>query len=257
MIRGHKRFAERFQDFQDCYIAIGGLATHGVLHDEGLKFRATKDFDLILIIEALRPEFFKKFWSFIREGGYEVKQASENPRQYYRFKNPTSDEFPSQIELFSKLPDAIIVDGDIHITPIPAGEDQYSLSAILMDDTYYAFVKANTAMYHGIPIATQPVLICLKARAFLEMSRRKQAGDKIDSDEIRKHKNDVFRLAVTFTGTEEIVLPDSILSDLRAFVELMKQDPPNVKDIIKNMGITTALDSTTILTAMSRIFKIE
>ena len=39
--------------------------------EEGLDFRATKDIDLVLIIEAVDANFVKKFWEYVNQAGYE------------------------------------------------------------------------------------------------------------------------------------------------------------------------------------------
>jgi len=39
--------------------------------EEGLDFRATKDIDLVLIIEAVDANFGKKFWEYVKQTGYE------------------------------------------------------------------------------------------------------------------------------------------------------------------------------------------
>ena len=43
---------------------------------EGLAFRATKDIDLVLILEALTPEFGERFWQYIVQAGYEHRNKS-------------------------------------------------------------------------------------------------------------------------------------------------------------------------------------
>ena len=39
--------------------------------EDGLDFRATKDIDLVLIIEAVDANFGKKFWEYVKQAGYE------------------------------------------------------------------------------------------------------------------------------------------------------------------------------------------
>ena len=41
------------------------------------------------------------------------------------------------IELFSRKPDAILLNEPAHLTPIPVEADLSSLSAILLSDDYY------------------------------------------------------------------------------------------------------------------------
>ena len=38
--------------------------------EEGLDFPATKDIDLVLIIEAVDGNFGKKFWEYVKQAGY-------------------------------------------------------------------------------------------------------------------------------------------------------------------------------------------
>lgn len=256
MIYGQERFTAHFKDFSDCYIAIGGLAAHAILEVEGLNFRATKDFDLILVVEALRPEFFEAFWQFIHEGGYQVRELDSGKRQYYRFQKPTIEDFPAQIELFSRLPDVIKPHGDIKITPIPVDAELSSLSAILMDDAYYNFARRNTVLQEdGIHHINAPALIVLKIKAYFDLSERKQTNEQINSKNISKHQRDVFRLGATLTGEESIPVPKSIHDDVQEFISLMQEDPPDLKPLLKQMGIDTNLTAEQVLDILEQIFQ--
>ena len=75
-------FREHFKDFYDSYIVIGGVACEDHFSDEGLKFRATKDIDLVLVVEALRSDFIAHFWEFIKQGKYEDNQVEESERKF-------------------------------------------------------------------------------------------------------------------------------------------------------------------------------
>jgi len=50
--------------------------THQVFTKDGLDFRATKDIDIILVIEALNSTFVKHFLNFRKEGKYKTKQKN-------------------------------------------------------------------------------------------------------------------------------------------------------------------------------------
>ena len=54
-----------FADDTDKYVLIGGAACDIVFTSNDATFRATKDLDMVLIVEALSPEFGEKFWKFI------------------------------------------------------------------------------------------------------------------------------------------------------------------------------------------------
>ena len=47
------------------YFLIGGVACDIVLEENASAFRATKDLDIVLIVEAFNEGFGKKLWQFI------------------------------------------------------------------------------------------------------------------------------------------------------------------------------------------------
>ena len=105
MVNGLNVFRNYFNDFPDNYIIIGGTACDIIIDAAGFIPRATKDIDIILIVEALNPEFVVRFWDFIREGQYGDKEENGAERKHYRFTKPSSTDFPYQIELFSRIPE--------------------------------------------------------------------------------------------------------------------------------------------------------
>jgi len=237
MVKGIKIFRDFFKDYTDNYILIGGAASDEHLTEAGLTFRATKDLDIILKVEALSSKFVTRFWQFVKDGNYENRQKSTGERKYYRFYEPKNEDFPTQLELFARKPDVLDISEDSNLTPIPTEEDLSSLSAILMDDDYYNLTIKYSTEENGLRLASIETLICLKAKAFLDLQKRKNFGEQIDVRDIRKHKNDIIRLAVMLTGENRIDLPDSIASDMKSFVEIIKSEPPDYRQIGKNMGI--------------------
>lgn len=235
MVRGLEIFRQHFKDFTDNYIIIGGTACDIIIDNIGLTPRATKDIDIILVIEALSPEFVVHFWEFVKQGDYEVKEKSEEDRKYYRFQKPQVEEFPFQIELFSRIPDLLDLDEGTHLTPIPVDTEISSLSAILMDDDYYNFTLQHSQLDNGIHLANTEALIGLKAKAFLDYKTRKENGEKIDEKQLRKHKMDIFRLLLLLTPEDNFTIAESIKSDIANFVEVVKDDLPD-KQIFKEMG---------------------
>ena len=234
---GLDRFSKYFENFTDCYIVIGGAACHDYFDREGLPFRVTEDIDIILVVEAVNDKFIAHFWEFIKEGKYERNEQSEK-RQYYRFINPEKEDFPGQVELFSRMPDIIKPTADTRFTIIPTDEDLSSLSAILMDDDYYQFTLEQCTIEGVLNRANELALICLKVKEFLDLNQRKKEGQRIDSKNIKKHRSDVFRLAATLTGEDQIELPESIQKDMITFVRIMEANPPQTKEFLKAMGIS-------------------
>lgn len=219
MVRGLDVFQRAFADWSDQYVLIGGTAAYITMRDEQLDFRATKDLDVVLIVEALTTEFGAAFWTFIQAGGYEVRQASEvSKRCFYRFRNPADGSYPAMIELFSRAPDALISTQSGHLTPIPFDEALSSLSAILLDEAYYAFIIAGRKEKNGLAWVDETRLIPLKASAWLEMRDRKSAGQPVDTKDIKKHVADVIRLSELLVPGDVVEISGRVRDDMIRFV---------------------------------------
>ena len=52
-MRGVDVFRKHFVGFDDCYVIIGGTACTLLLNEIGGDFRATKDFDIVLLVENI------------------------------------------------------------------------------------------------------------------------------------------------------------------------------------------------------------
>ena len=255
MVKGLENFAEFFKDYNTNYVLIGGAACDILINDAGLNFRATKDLDIILIVEALSKDFISRFWEFIKQGVYEQKQNSTGERKYYRFLKPQHKEFPVQIELFARKPDFLTLRSEANLSPIPTDEDLSSLSAILMNDDYYQFTITRSINKNELQIASTETLICLKAKAYLDLTERKLKGEQIDSKVINKHKNDVIRLATLLYGDAIISLPTSIKNDMQDFIDEIQKTPIDYKQIGKSLGIK--LDEQSIIEQLKRFFQLN
>lgn len=107
MVNGLEYFKKHFSPYVDQYVLIGGTACTVIMQEAGLDFRATKDLDIVLYVEALHENFVKAFWQFIDEGGYKNKQHSTSKDIFYRFSSPNSRDYPAMLELFSRIPDGV------------------------------------------------------------------------------------------------------------------------------------------------------
>lgn len=225
MVGGFDRFKEWFQGFEEQYVIIGGTACDLLISGQGGDFRATRDIDMVLIVEAVTPAFGAHFWKFIRTAGYEHWNKSKNIPQYYRFSHPQSKAYPAMIELFSRRPDSIPETADAVLTPLHIEEEISSLSAILLNDAYYQFMRTGRVLIDDVvPIIDAAHIIPFKMKAWLDLSSRSMAGEHVDSRDIRKHKNDVFRLAGYITEEDRVMVSAEIHQDIRAFCEAMQQD---------------------------------
>jgi hypothetical protein len=225
MVRGIDRFREHFAEHTDQFVLIGGTAATLAMESVGLQFRATKDLDIVLHIEALDPAFGEAFWSFVERGGYEIRQATDTGKPVlYRFQKPADPSFPAMLELFCRTPDGIQLGAGSRLTPIPIDEAIASLSAILLDDAYYTFIIDGRRSVDQLSWIGAEQLIPLKARAWMDLTARKANGEAIDSKDIRKHANDAVRLSQLLTPDSQIALAAKIAADLNQFLEGVAAD---------------------------------
>lgn len=225
MVAGMDTFQEYFRAYTDQYVLIGGTAASIAMDEAGLEFRATKDLDIVLVVEALTAEFGQCFWEFVQAGGYEIRESSQTGKPiFYRFQKPADPRYPHMLELFSRTPEGLILGVGSHLTPIPVDEAVSSLSAILLDDEYYAFIIAGRRREEGLAFVGEDRLIPLKARAWLDMTARRKEGEDVDSRNIRKHANDVLRLSQLLGATSSIPVSERIATDMKVFLAAITAD---------------------------------
>lgn len=249
MVNGLVKFREWFQGFESQYVIIGGTACDLVMENEELPFRSTKDIDMVLIIESLTNDFIMKFWEFIEEANYEHLNRNTGKPEFYRFMKPKNKNYPFMIELFSRSPKQIIVKEKMHLTPLPMEEGISSLSAILLNEVYYELLKEERIIIEGIPILSPYSLILFKVKAWLDLNGRKQEGQSIDTKKIRKHRNDIFRLAQLVSPQPRTCLNPEIINDVQQF--LFEMEKENID--FKSLDIR-GIDQEGMLTHLKRVF---
>jgi len=233
MVHGLEKFKAYFKDYTNQYVFIGGTACDILMEELGAPFRATKDLDIVLIIEVLDESFGEKFWKFIEDGGYKHREKSTGENQFYRFTEPMDSSFPKMIELFSKQPGNLEMKFNTGLTPIHISESIISLSAILLNDVYYESLVKGKRTVDGYSLIEIETVILFKIKAWLDMKERKESGEHVDSKDIKKHKNDVFRLLANVTPSSRIETAKEIQKDILQFLEQIKEDKPD----LKNLGI--------------------
>lgn len=252
MVTGLKKFKDWFKEFDNQYVVIGGTACDLLMEQEELVFRATKDIDIVLIVESMTAEFGKRFWDFIKEAEYEHKNKSTGDAQFYRFTSPKNKEYPYMIEIFARNPEFITLDEKAILTPLPIDDEVSSLSAILLNEAYYNLLKNGQVIVDDIPVLSAVCLIPFKAKAWLDLRERKANGESIDSKNVKKHKNDVFRLAQLIAENSRQNLEKEVLDDMRLFLAEMDKEPLDLKSI----GIR-GVDKNTILNILYNCYEIE
>ncbi len=192
MVIGIDIFRDRFRQFTGDLTLIGGAACDEWFTAQGLEFRATRDLDIVVMLEDLKL-------------------------------------------------------------------GKHSLSALLLDDDYYRLVQTHHDLRDGLWVANATSLIPLKAYAWLNLTKAKSEGEAIDSANIRKHRNDVFRLAGTLPGNPGPELPARIRADLNAFLGQFGEDSahwPSILAAIRNtLGGT--IRPAALRSAIQRYFRLS
>ena len=93
-------------------------------------------------------------------------------------------------------------------------------------DGYYDFIHDSKIDIDGIPTVPPEIIVPLKAKAWLDLIERRDAGEKVDGNDIKKHRNDVFRLFQVIDPSTRIALPEVIKGDMQHFLEAGMADPP-------------------------------
>lgn len=234
MVQGLDKFKEYFGDYEGQYVFIGGTACDVLLDDIGASFRATKDLDMVLLIEALDETFGIAFWKFIEGGGYQHKQKSTDKDQFYRFSKPIRTDFPAMIELFSRKSERMKLHFDSLLTPIHISDNITSLSAILLNDAYYELLVQGKTVIDGVSVLSIEYILLFKMKAWMDLFERKKNGEYIDSKDVTKHKNDIFRLLIYISPSVEVKINDEVQEDLIKFMDMILKE----KVDLKNLGIS-------------------
>ncbi len=226
-------------------LLIGGIACDLSFHANEMDFRATKDLDMVLVVEALTEEFASKFWTFIQDGKYRNKVKSNGKPQFYRFDKPEKKGYPAMIELFSRArwelkPDSVLV-------PIHMDDSVSSLSAILLNDSYYELLLEGRTIIDDISILKPTWLILFKAKAWLDLNEKMEQGVQVDSRDIKKHRNDILRLASEMV-LEKCSLSDMVRTDMVKFIENFHVTDTELKNLkitgVKEEDIRKTLEQT-------------
>ncbi|HQN74008.1 MAG TPA: hypothetical protein PLB16_11380 [bacterium] len=231
MVKGLSVFRKNFENYTENFVVIGGTACFLSMENAGVPFRVTKDIDIVLLIEDINTPFVETIWKFIKDGRYQVREKESGKKQLYRFLKPENPDYPFMIEFFSRKPDMLQISGSSTVTPVPTDEAVSSLSAILLDDDYYQFIRSGKIILEGIPSVRPEHLIPLKAKAFLDLSERREKGESIDSRDISKHRNDIFRLTMIADPEFKADIPEKISDDMNIFIEKMNLETVDLKTL--------------------------
>ena len=236
MVHGLDVFREWFAGYSNRYVVIGGTACNLVLAQYGAPERVTHDIDMVIVAELFDVDFYKRFVSFVESGGYQHKGKAGN-YVLYRFERPSDETFPPKIELLSKRPD-YLADIETDLGRFQTIDAVGSLSAILLDDSYYDMLDRGIEVIDGIPVLGLHYLPVFKIHAWNNLRNDKAAGKNVHSDEINKHRRDVLRLCALFEPGTHIEVSQSVMDEIEHFVRVRPWDD----NMMSNLGLRISAD---------------
>ncbi|MBI1256538.1 MAG: hypothetical protein GC204_03620 [Chloroflexi bacterium] len=231
MVTGIDKFREFFKDHGDQYVLIGGTACDLLFGRAGIDFRNTRDFDMVICVEVVDKAFAMRFAEFLVAGGYKAIAMSDGEKKFYRFAEPADATFPTMIELFARPKAAFDLPESDRYARLTVEDEALSLSALLLDADYYAAAKEGRTVLNGVSILDETLLIPFKARAYLDMTARREKGEKIDSGKIKKHCNDIFRLAQLLPREGSLKMAKPLQEDVRQFLKAVAAEQIDMKAI--------------------------
>ena len=123
------------------------------------------------------------------------------------------------------------------LTKIHIDDEVSSLSAILLNDEYYQVLLAGRAVIQDLCVVRPEYLILFKAKAYLDLSERKENGENVDSRDIKKHKNDILRFLAEFVLEEVEDLPEIVMRDVEMFIKGLEAEAFD-ENLLKALGLS-------------------
>lgn len=104
-------------------------------------------------------------------------------------------------------------------------------------------------MIDGVSILGAEYILAFKAKAWLDLTYRKGQGEVFDSNDIKKHRKDIFRVYQLLSLGLRVDVPDSIKEDMSAFVTAMHGEKGlDVRALgINNQSLEEVLDNITLI----------
>ncbi|WP_417837021.1 hypothetical protein [Thalassospira tepidiphila] len=245
LVVGLSRFADHFAQYIDRFVIIGGTACRIILDENAVAARTTKDLDIVLCLdttEKVDKDFAAAILKFIEDGGYEARTRATGEQEYYRFETPKNEGYPMMLEFFSRRPNSLPLTDEQIKCRLVVESDLLSLSAILLDEEYYAALLANKTLMRGLPILNEDLLIPFKAKAHVDLEHKRANGDPTAKQkDISKHRGDIIRLLALIPPNRRITLSEPIKRDVGLFTNKLWQEKFPVQDILRGLEIEAVI----------------
>jgi hypothetical protein len=119
-------------------------------------------------------------------------------------------------------------------------EPEESMSAIVLDRTYYEFARTNTTAINGVPCLNRDALMVFKSVAYLNLiNEYETTGNRLRLHDSKKHRKDVLALAGTIPPTDISSVPAVISERLRAFAMSIESNSAEWQSILDSLDDPT------------------
>ena len=99
---------------------------------------------------------------------------------------------------------------------------------------------------------TPAYIVPFKMRAYCDLSARKEQGEKVDSKNIKKHKNDVLKISQVLSPTVTIHVVEVIKQHMRDFIAEIEGQDINMR----SLGLT-GIALKDIITLWKKVYELE
>ena len=227
MVRGIEKFQSFFKEVSDSFVVLGGAACQEWFAQAHYPFRSTKNIDIFLVPGPENKSFSQKFWDYLLAANYSIRELCGKKKTLFRFSRTENIDYPEKIELLSHPDIDLQPPPELGVTLMQFDKDIPNLSAVLLQEDYYQLaLKCREQTSHGLPLISPGALLLLKIKAFLDLETARGQGKLIWRSEIKKHRNDVFRLVFLLDEQFELQLPKTIQEDLNSFLIQFSEKNP-------------------------------
>ncbi|MCB2291443.1 hypothetical protein LGK97_17085 [Clostridium sp. CS001] len=95
----------------------------------------------------------------------------------------------------------------------------------------------------GYSVLSIEYILLFKMKAWLDLLQRKENSEHIDSRDINKHKNDIFRLVINISPFSKVSVSDEIQNDITIFLKKITEEKVDLKNLgIRAVSIEGILD---------------
>ena len=83
-----------------------------------------------------------------------------------------------------------------------------------------------------------------KMKAWLDLRQKKADGAHVNERDLKKHKNDVFRLFLLVDPSSQIAISSAVDADVKQFIDAMRGEPIDVKKLgVEGMPLEEILNT--------------